>query len=216
MKTVNQEEIIKIFNLLNVSSLDYILIRNINSELPDKLKSGKDIDILVKKEQKNRFINFLKKNNYCQIPHPFKNDAYLYGADKFIFFYNKKNDILFDLNFQLVCRSLNAGEWIPLDQQIQNSIWENKKFIKNNNFSSWFLDDEDEFLMLVVRSVFDKKEFQAGYIQRIGQLYKTIDIKKVEEKMKSIFFKYTPYLLSQINDKQYKEIIDNYIKFREY
>ncbi|ACM92803.1 hypothetical protein NAMH_1663 [Nautilia profundicola AmH] len=214
---IDSKEIIRIFKKLNDSNLKYILIRNINNELPNKLKIGKDIDILIHKKDEKKFVNFFKENGYDSIPHPFRNDIFLYGIDKFEFKYNNNNNILFDLNFQLVCRSLNKGEWIPLDQEIQKSAWENKRFEKvNEEFGYWTLGYNDEFLTLIVRSIFDKREFQEGYINRIEELKEKINLKNIERKMKLVFFKFTPYLLDMIEKKDYKNIIKNYIQFKEY
>ena len=214
---IDNNELFNIFKLLNDSGLRYILIRNINGELPYKLKIKKDIDILISKKNELEFISFFQKYNYKFQEHPFCNDIFLYGTDKFQFKYNNNNKILFDLNFQLVCRSLNAGEWIPLDQILQESAWKNRRFEKiSDDFGYWTLGYNDEFITLIVRSVFDKKEFHDGYIKRISELKNKIDLDDVEEKMFLIFFKFTPYLLAMIEKQEYKDIIKNYLQFKEY
>ena len=214
MKLVDSNEIKKVFKLLNENKLDYILLRNINNEIPLNLKIGKDIDILIKDK---KLINLLKKYNFQMISHPHRNNIYLYGVKKFVFMKNYRNNIIFDLHFQIAVRSLNAGEWIPLDQEIQKSAWENKRFEKvDKDFGYWTLSYNDEFITLIARSVFDKREFQPGYIKRIEELKSKIDLKDVEKKLKLVFFKYTPYLLEQIEKKEYKNIIKNYIQFKEY
>ena len=215
MNLVNSNEIINTFELLNKNSIKYILLRNINNELPSKLEMGKDIDILIDKKDENKIVSFFKKNGYVSIPHPFKNDIFLYGVDRFEFKYN--NNILFDLNFQIAVRSLDAGQWIPLDRKIQESAWDNRRFEQiTEKFGYWALSFEDEFICLVARSIFDKKEFQSGYVKRIEELKSKINIIDVEEKLKLIFFKYTPNLFKQINNKDYKNIIKNYLQFNEY
>ncbi len=57
MSFVEGKELINIFRLLNESSLPYILMRNINNELPSSLEVGKDIDILINKSDEKEFIN---------------------------------------------------------------------------------------------------------------------------------------------------------------
>jgi hypothetical protein len=217
MNYIDSNEILKIFKFLNEENIEYILIRNINNELPDKLKIGKDIDILIDYKNKKDIIQFFFKYNFNIVPHPHRNNIYLYGVNKFTFLKNKVNNIIFDLNFQLMCRSLNAGEWIPLDQMIQESAWKNRRFEKvSDDFGYWTLGYNDEFIALVVRSIFDKKEFQDGYINRIEELKNKIDLKDVEEKMKFIFFKFTPFLLEMIEKQEYENIIKNYLQFKEY
>lgn len=207
--------VINTFNNLNDSNLNYILIRNIAEELPNNLLLGKDIDILIKFEQFKDFKKKFLSHDFIELPHPHKNDVYLYGIKKFKFFRNQ-NNILFDLNFHLVCRSLDKGQWIPLDQEIQKSCWKNKIYVTKENFSYWKLGDEDEFIMLITRSIFDKKEFGQFYVKRILELLNTIEIQTVKHKMKLVFFNYTDFLLEQIYNKNFNNIITNYIKFRKY
>jgi len=215
MSYVNPKLIINIFNNLNAARLRYIVIRNIDSELPDSLRIGKDIDLLVSYNERSKFINFLIEKGFRKIRHPHCCDVFLYGVNKFDKFINKDN-VLFDLNYQLACRSLNAGEWIPLDKKIQYSAWENKKLNKSNKFMYYSLGMEDEFVALVTRSIFDKKEFQEGYIKRIDELINVIDVNDVIAKFQLVFFNFTSVLLSMLKKRQYVIILDRYISFSEY
>ncbi len=216
MNLINSQELINIFTLLNKNKLEYILLRNINNELPNGLEVGKDIDILVKYEDRIKLLDFFKENKFTEITHPHTNNIFLYGVNKFKFLKNQEN-LLFDLNFQLTVRSLDAGQWIPLDQIIQESAWNNRRLEQlGNDFGYWTLSYEDEFVVLVARSIFDKKEFQSGYINRINELKKLTDENDVIKKLNMIFFKFTPYLMEYIEDKNYQTIIKNYLEFKEY
>ena len=215
MSYVNPKSIIDVFNKLSAAGLNYILVRNINNEFPSSLRLRKDIDLLVHYKERGKFINFLIEKGFKNIRHPHCNNIFLYGVDKFEFFVNK-DDVLLDLNYQLACRSLNAGEWIPLDRKIQDSAWENKKINKFNKFTYYSLGMEDEFVALVTRSIFDKKEFQKGYIKRIDELINVIDINDVITKFQLTFFKFTPVLLNMLKKRQYEMILDRYISFSEY
>ncbi len=217
MSTIESQELINIFSLLNAENIEYLLMRNINNELPSDLEIGKDIDILVHKKDENKFIDFFNSKKYKTINHPFKNDVYLYGVDRFKFKYNNNNNILFDLSFQIAVRSFDAGQWIPLDEIIQISAWKNKRLEQvDENFRYWTLSYEDEFVCLVARSVFDKKDFQEGYVKRIEELLLLIDKNEVIEKLNMIFFKFTPYLFQGIEKNNYTNIIKNYLEFKEY
>ncbi len=217
MKLIQSEELINVFNLLNESKLNYILLRNIDNELPISLTVGKDIDILVHKKDEKEFIDFFNTHKYQKIKHPHENNIFLYGVNKFQFIHNKFNNILFDLNFQIAVRSLDSGQWIPLDQIIQESAWENRRFEKvDDKFGYWTLSYNDEFITLLARSIFDKREFQQGYINRINELYSKIDIDDVVEKLNMVFFKFTPYLLEMIENKDFDNIINKYLTFKEY
>ena len=56
MKYYSEADIIHFFNALNKSALNYILLRNIGNELPAELLIGKDIDLLIKKTDEEKFI----------------------------------------------------------------------------------------------------------------------------------------------------------------
>ena len=215
MSYVNPKSIIDLFNNLNTSSFEYILIRNINNELPGSLRIGKDIDLLIHYNERSEFINFLKANEFKSIRHPHKHDRFLYGVKNFEFFVNK-DKVLLDLNYQLACRSLNAGEWIPLDRKVQDSAWKNKVINKIDNFSYYSLGMEDEIVTLVTRSIFDKKEFPKEYRERINELIRLIDVNEVIAKFQLIFFKFTSVLLRMLKERQYKMILNRYLSFSEY
>lgn len=218
MNNINNNEIINLFKNLNESKIEYILLRNIGNELPNSLRIGKDIDLLINKNHQNikNLESILYKSGYKTISHPHKNDIFLYSCDKFIFKYNNSNKIKLDLQFQILCRSLNAGEWLPIDQKIQDSAWNNKVMRNNEGLSYWSLSNEDEFITLIVRSIFDKNIFLDDYKNKIIELYELIDINNVEEKLQLIFFKYSSILLNHIKTKNFNSLIDNYIMFKDY
>jgi len=202
------------FNNINSSKINYILIRNISNELPNALQVGKDIDLLVKYNDRKKIVQFLNKNGYRKINHPLKNDLFLYGVNPFEMF--NKYDVLIDLNYQLTCRSLNAGEWIPLDRKIQDSAWKNKMIHEYNQLRYFKLGIEDEFVSLISRSIFDKREFQPAYINTINQCLLNIDKENVIEKLELIFFRYTPILFEKIQNNDYNSIIESYLAFKAY
>lgn len=214
---IDKNRIIELFLHLNSSKLDYLLLRNIDDELPSNLKKGKDIDLLVQKIDLDKWIKFLTSINFKIVQHPLKNDVFLYETDPFVFLKQKESGIIIDLNFQLCVRSLDKGQWIPLDQSVQDSSWKNKRFDRvTNDFTYATLGYNDEFITHIARSVFDKKEFQKGYIKRIIELLSKIDLDDVEQKMNLIFFKYTPFLLDQIKKHEFDSILSNYLAFKDY
>ncbi len=217
MSYIAYKEVIEIFALLNLDGLNYILLRNINNELPYNLKFGKDIDILVHECDKIKINNFFKYHGYKVKSHPLRHDKFIYNANKFEFRYNKSNKIIFDLNFQVLVKSLDAGQQIPLDQEIQSSLWENKRFVQlDNNFGYWALGYEDEFVCLLARSILDKREFQIYYRERIEHLLDIINIDCAKKKLYVVFFKFTPVLVSLIVSKKYGDIVESYLKFKDY
>jgi len=217
MNFIDSLEVVRFFNELNSSGLSYVLLRNIDNELPSNLQIGKDIDLLVRKNENDGFSNFLHSLHYISVDHPLKNDLYLYGVDCFEFKRNVKNHILLDLHYQIAVRSLDAGQWIPLDQMIQDSAWNNRHFHKSSEkFSYWTLSYEDEFITLLARSIFDKKTFKIGYLNRLNNLHSLIDFDKAVKKLERIFFKYTPALVANIKNYKFENLIDDYLRFKEY
>lgn len=217
MSFIQKEFILDMFQSLNSSGLNYILLRNIDNELPSNLIFGKDIDILINKTDEEQFASLLKAKNFINVQHPHKNDVFLYGANEFKFFKNNHHNLIFDLNFELVVRSLDQGQWIPLDQEIQESAWQNRRLKKiDANFEYWTLSYEDEFISLISRAIFDKSEFPSGYSNRIIEIYPLLNKDEVEKKLNLVFFNYTDSLLEQVEKKEFKDIKKNYLQFTDY
>lgn len=212
---VNSSDILRIFEMLNNNKVKYVLLRNINNELPNNFKANKDIDILVHPSSKEKLHNLLKNNGWKKIKHPLDNGLdfiFLYNMDKFEMF--TKNNINLDICYQLSCRSLNRREWIPIDQKINDSVWINRKI---NNIYNWYeMSDEDQLIHLLTRCVFDKKKFEDGYVNEIDRLLGFTKIDNIKQKLELIFFKFTPYLLDLLKSHKYELIIKNYIQFKDY
>jgi hypothetical protein len=213
MKYCLEKDVIDLFSLLNNENINYILIRNINNELPKSLPLNKDIDLMINEDEASNFNHLMQRNGWKQKNHPLGHFPFLYGLKPFEFYF--KNGIHLDICFQLACRSLNKGEWFPLDMQIQEDLWNNKLKILDSPWK-YQLSIEDEFVHLITRCVFDKKEFNNGYIERIEQLKKVINSNIVLSKFEVVFFKYSKLLFEQINKKEYDKIITNYLQFKDY
>ena len=66
MDYINKECIYSFFQQLNrdCPAVRYVLIKNINGELPERLKDGKDIDLLVKEEDREAFAEFMHTHGF--------------------------------------------------------------------------------------------------------------------------------------------------------
>jgi hypothetical protein len=207
--------IIELFDALNDSNVNYLLLRNINNELPYGLKKGKDIDIAVPDDSYPKFLGTIKALEFKEVRHPHRGDNYLYGARKFKFFKNKTG-VLIDCHFALLCRSLDKGQWIPVHENIQQSAFKNKTFRSETEFKYWGPCNEDELLMLITRSIFDKRCFEVGYRTRIDSLVKMVDHQIMRTKLKLVFFNFADLLYSAIQNQEYESLIKRYIGFKEY
>jgi hypothetical protein len=215
MRFHNDTAIANLFFHLNECKTDYILIRNIDQELPSRLEIGKDIDILARYDHREAIKSTLGELGYHTTPHPHRRDTYLYNTRRFDFFKSKQG-IIVDVHYNLACRSLDAGQWIPLDAFIQESAWNNRRFISDDNLSYWRLGYEDELVALIVRSVFDKQVFQDGYIRQIEKMIQQADRNELYMRLKLVFFAYTDSLLNQIEARSYSSIRANYLQFADY
>lgn len=215
MKIHYQQKVENIFFVLNSSGIDWILLRNTNNELPDNLRYDKDVDILVRPEMRHKIHNHLLNNKFKCVKHPLRYDIRLYGVDEFKM-YVSDTGVKVDINFQVAVRSLDRGQWIPLDQDIQNSIWADKKKIMLGDVAVQMPSDEDLFVLTISRCVFDKKIFSTWHAKLLSAIILRCDINAIEKKLRLIFFSFTNRLLEIIRREQYESIIIEYLKFSEY
>ena len=203
------------FRNLNSANIGYLLIRNINDELPGNLDDGKDIDILIDKNHEKKLEIFLEKEKLIEVKHPSRKDTFLYNVTPFRFFKNSRG-LVIDISYQLCCRSLNAREWICLDQKIQGNAWRNQLKKGNSEFQYQGLNNNEYFVCLLTRCIFDKKRFTHVYQKEIKKYLNKIDEEEVKAMLELVFFKYTPTLLKLIKANRFDGIIKSYITFKEY
>ena len=111
------------------------MLRNTNDELPCNLEHGKDIDILVSHSNSSKINYILSKNGLQRIKHPLRSDVRLYGVHEF-HLYKSSDSVLLDINYEIVVRSLDKNQWIPLDQAIQISAWSHQKLVNIGGINS--------------------------------------------------------------------------------
>lgn len=213
---IPERDIWSAFEILNENQIDYLLLRNLDNELPGSLMSNKDIDIWVNPECKQKMEQVLKKHGWSRQIHPWdfgNNFIFLYSMDEFQMY--RKNNLHIDVCFQLCCRSLNAGEWFPLDEAIQMSVFRDRRRV---NDKPWIyqLSYENELLHLITRSIFDKKKFTTIYIKRIKYLMEKVDLNEFKKKIQLVFFKFTDTLIDLIQNDSFGEIRITYISFKNY
>ena len=67
---IPKEQINSFFQDINSFGISYVLIKNMDDELPAHLENGKDIDILVKEEDKDLFAQKMLRLGYNTCTHP--------------------------------------------------------------------------------------------------------------------------------------------------
>lgn len=218
-KYIENKIINGLFELLNTNNIQYVVIKNILDELPNKLPNGKDIDIIVKKEQKEKFNEIMKKSGYHIQTHPLGREngwLFLYGLEEYQFWKleNYNQDFLIDVSFKLSCKGLMPKTWIPLDHMIQKRVWENKVWDEVKQW--WIMDLNTRFVYYLVRCIFDKKVFSEKYVQEIERVKNMISKDIVKDMLLLIFYGYTERLMDLVDRKCYHKIIKDYITFKEY
>lgn len=216
MSFIPTNQIVALLASLANEDIPYRLLRNIGNELPQKLERGKDVDILSSWNHRARLDHFLLKMGFRRVFHPLRGDTFLYGVHPFEFYRNLKSDFYIDVHFELACRSLNQGEWIPLDRAIQARAWAGCEHLIIGGVSVIGLPPVCECLHLLTRCVFDKRRFEPGYLRRIEELTEILGDAELLAVFQLVFFKFSMQLLDLLRAKRYQEIIFSHLHFMDY
>ncbi|MCU7835161.1 MAG: nucleotidyltransferase family protein [gamma proteobacterium symbiont of Taylorina sp.] len=202
-----------IFNLLQQNDISYLVLRGFD-EIPEKVSYTNDLDLLCAIEDKDKLARLFKQSGYRIYQDSLFHHTYLYAALPHQHFRCKKKDLHIDIVYNLAYKSPNKGEWVSIHENLQQSIWQNKRQV--DKFWLFQPSYHDELIHLICHCIFDKREFKAKYIQRIGYLFAKVNQIQLKNDLELIFFKYTHSLTEQIKEKNYKHIIHNYLAFKEY
>ena len=216
MNPIPTDLILNTFSVLLEADLDFRLMRNIDCELPDHLLPGKDIDILLHSRTSKSIVKLMSRNYFIKKPHPLRNDRFLYGVHPFIFFKSKKANFYIDFHFELACRSLNRREWIPLDKSIQSNSWTSCAQHCVADLTVPGLPSACEWIHLLSRCVFDKRQFPDGYIRRIDHLMSQCTDQELYDCSRLVFFNFTETLLKLIRLGNHDQIVQKHLQFKDY
>ena len=211
------EDVRAVFQLLNDYKINYLLTKNIADELPDKLKLGKDIDLIVHIKDYEKFQAVLNHFGWQRIIHPHGKERgwiFMYGAHENFFMTNPANGLIVDFYAELCTKSIERNAWLPLDKVIQKSIWENKVWDAANQW--WIMDDENMVVYLLTRSIFEKNGFSDAYVREIEKRKKFLANPTARQKLEKVFFKFTDTLIEQVNGGGYGKILLSYLTFTDY
>ncbi|MGL5571540.1 hypothetical protein [Cetobacterium sp.] len=211
---VSSENIKNFFEWLNNNSIKYVLIKNDEEHIPYRVLDGDDIDILVHPSDYDRYLKLIQENGYKVLSGESSKYYFIYNMRKDI--YAEKEDVYIHAYDKLSCVSFtNMGlSKIPLDKKIQEFIWKTKKWDSKNKW--WIADDRIILLYLIIRAIFDKKNFRERYIYEIEKRKKIITDLKFRELCNLVFFKFTPTLLELIKNREYDVILKKYRCFKDY
>jgi hypothetical protein len=213
---VNPETIKKLFALLN-SEIEYVLIKNVGDELPHKLKRNKDVDLLVKSHDAKRVQELVLHNKFRQITHPQSRETgwhFAYGASECTFFRINEECFEIDIHQELCLKSLMGNIWIPMDNYINNRVWNEKRWDEQNNW--WIIDDQTQLVYLIARCVFDKGTFSEVYIDEIEKRKHLLVESVVLYMLEKVFFGFSNELVRMLHDGRYQSIVSDYLAFSDY
>lgn len=207
------------FDMLNKERISYSLIKNIAGELPTNLKDGKDIDILVKLEDREKFARVMGGHGFLYRVPPLGREGgwnFGYNLPEYQFWQlgNIPQTFYIDACFKLMCKSLTPKTWVPMNEEIQQLAWTEREW--NERLGCWQLGPKTLFVYLFAREVFDKREFKKEYISEIEKRKSLIDDSEVLALLRTVFYNFTDMLVDLVKKSDYESIVGQYIKFQNY
>lgn len=215
MKHSTKGNILKeIFSAFDEHCIEYIMLRKHDCK-PDTFSIKNDIDLLCKKEQRKAIKHVFSERRFSFYQDSALKNVYLYGVSAHEHFINKKDDLHFDVVYKLSYRSINRGEWIPVHDDLQQDIW-NNKIVCNGAYWKCVPSHLDELIHILCHCLLDKRDINDHYRTRIKELLRFVSIDDLIAKLSLVFFKFTPALIEHINRNNFEGLFDKYISFKEY
>lgn len=213
--TYPEELVLSVLKNLNNSGSRWILLRNTDDLLPDKLQFGKDIDILIEPGNLQSVVEILKNKSFKVLKNPLDRNLRWYGVTAPVML-ESPDGIRVDLVCEIFVISTHRSVLIPLDKEIQRSAWENAVQEKFSDLSVEVLGAEDLFVSLASRCVFDKKIFGAWQQKKLKALLETLHENSLERKLRLVFFNFAPILMMKIKNFEFESILADYLSFKDY
>ncbi len=178
----------------------YRVMRNINNT----------VILLVRKIDQEEVVCYLKQKGYAHEENGwYKNFDFRYQLEPPISLKRKK--ITIEIFNKIPCASLTPRTYIPLDDAIQMTAWE-APYVKNN--IAW-LPLEVEFIYILTICIFlanlsDAEKFF------LTQHINFCDSKHIVALLRKVFFNFTNDLIHLVREKDFSNLYDAYISFKEY
>ncbi len=216
---IPSELITGFFDSLNQTGILYLNIKNIARELPNHLKDGKDIDILVSPADEEKLCKVMEEHGFKAVTYPYGPATgwvlgYNLPENKFFVKQGIAQTFIVDVCFMLKCKSLTPMTMVPLnhgfnDGALKDRVW-------NEELHAYELDEKRLLGYLIVRSVLTKHGFSEGYKAEIEARKALLDDPEEKELLKEEFFKFTPTLIKMLKAGDYEQIFDAYVGFTGY
>lgn len=213
----DSQDILNLFVHLNKEHIRYFVIKNIGSEIPKRLKRGKDIDLCVHPADDTNYRRLMRKLGYLRTPHVRGTESgwqCMYGLPAPLMVKHVHTGIMIDSCNKLCVKSLCMKAWIPLDGFITDSVW--GKISIDHDYGYYKLDDKTLLVYLLARCIFDKEKFTSEYMAEIDERKPLLRDFWTQEAILRVFFKFAPNLIRLVEMGDYELIIDEYRSFSSY
>lgn len=216
---IPSELIIGLFDSLNTAGVNYANIKNIANELPNHLKDGKDIDLLVAPDDEEKLCQVMSANGFEFLTYPYGPSTgwvlgYNLPENKFMKKKGTEYTFIVDVCFMLKCKSLTPMTMVPLNHGFNDGALSDK--VWNEELHAWELDEKRALGYIITRAVLTKRNFSQGYIEEIEKHKALLDDPAEIDLLEEEFFKFTPKLVQMIKSGRYQEICSAYIGFTGY
>lgn len=201
---MNDDALKSFCDLLEKNKIEYVVIE----------KFANKYELLVKPIYSKQIEKILKKDHYKKILHPYGNEygyKLIYQMHNFLIY--EKENVYFEISFELRCLSLMDKIWMPLEKTIQESIWTDKTKDEHNIYH---MDHINYLIYVLTRSIFLKKKFTENDIAIIEEIFPFVQKKQLTDKLDVIFFSFANVLFESIKNREYDQIVSNYETYIEY
>lgn len=175
----------------------------------------RQLEMFVKKDSLENLAKAMEESKFAKVGSSTDEYSFIYRLTPDAFWENNEAVTVHTAS-QMSCVSLsNLSRFkLPLDNLIQESIWDNKKWDNISNI--WRISEEDYIIFLLSRCVFDTKCFDERSISIIGNI--SIDWHEAffKKKLEGVFFRFTDSLIRHIEEKRFNDIIHDHRTFVDY
>tara|TARA_Y100000593_G_scaffold93386_1_gene188076 strand:+ start:366 stop:968 length:603 start_codon:yes stop_codon:yes gene_type:complete len=175
------------------------------------LSTHDDVDVLVKKEYKDKVIDVL--DGYGFRGHINGNPECLYYAEPHIQFFDSAKCHI-DIQTGLYYNGFRPNTLIPIDIQFQNYVFD--KRVKTDDIWRYRLSPESNVVHTVCRIVFDKRKTPPHYKDRLIRCMKDCDSDELLRAFDMALFKFGKKAHELVMNAEYDNIATEYIRYTDY
>lgn len=142
----------------------------------------------------------------------YRHYKFLYSMQRAV--YVELKDISMQILDRMCCKSKFENSLLPLDKEIIDFSWEERKLDSDKGF--YVAGEITELLFVIVNCILNKNAFEESdklYLQKRKEL---LFSKKLSNLLEKEFFGFTEKLLESLQKEEYSKIIDGYVRNTDY